>query len=84
MAFAAVVKGIKFSLERQHTVDAAAVFVPRGVAFGLEDDALPIPVVEVGRCGEGGGAFAFAGVENIQRLVRAATSAGGIDGDAEE
>ena len=69
MAFAAVVKRIVFAVEGEDAVDAAAVFVPSSVALGLENDALPFPVVEVGGGGQCGGAFAFAGVKYIQRIM---------------
>ena len=79
VSFAAVVEGVVFAVERQHAVDATAVFIPSRVALGLEDDPLPFPLVEIFRGGQGSGANALTGVENIQSIVRAIAGGGGID-----
>ena len=45
---------------------------------------MPFPLVEIFRGGQGSGANALTGVENIQSIVRAIAGGGGIDSHAEE
>ena len=45
---------------------------------------MPFPLVEIFRGGQGSGANALTGIENIQSIVRAIAGGGGIDSHAEE
>ena len=84
MTGAAIVECVVTAIERQHTVDATAIFVPRSVALRLQHDALPVPLVKIGGGGQRGGADAFAGVENIQRVMRFVAGGRGAFCDAKE